>query len=62
MKETGLGYYAQFMDGETEVQKEDREGGNPGSLDSGCAGPGRSSGDWSLPPRHLYTVDKLLYL
>lgn len=27
MKETGLGYYAHFMDGETEVQREKRERG-----------------------------------
>ena len=26
MKETGLHYYAHFMDGETEIQKEKREG------------------------------------
>lgn len=26
MKETGLDYYAHFMDGETEIQKEEREG------------------------------------
>lgn len=62
MKETGLDYYARFMDGETEIQKEEREGTQaPGFRLS--AGPGRSSGDGSLPPPlRRDTVDKLLYL
>lgn len=44
MKETGLDYYARFMDGETEIQKEEREG-DPGSWIQAMQDPDGGSGD-----------------